>query len=150
MHHILTADEPSTKPLSPSKLLDRVLVYGLYPFSQNSRDEIGKTPKIYFHNLGLRNAIIGNFDTSVSRSDLGAMFENFIISEVQKSIAYQNLDYKINYWRLKRGTEVDLVLYSQQELYGVELKLQKGKVSSSFTNRCSHAHTRVVTKGNFY
>lgn len=126
------------------------ILFRVYPYSKKGRDEIGKTPKIYFHDLGLRNAIIDNFDISVSRPDLGAMFENFIVSELQKIISYNQLDFKINYWRLKSGSEVDIVLSNENELYALEVKLTKGKTSVAFTNRYPNAKTRVVNKDNFY
>ncbi len=126
------------------------ILFRVYPYSRNKRDEIGKTPKIFFHDLGLRNAIIDNFDTSSLRPDMGALFENFIVSELQKIIAYQQLDFKLNYWRLKTGTEVDIVLSNTTQLYGIEVKLQKGQVSTAFTNRYPDAKTLLITKDNFY
>lgn len=126
------------------------ILFRIYPYSKNKRDEIGKTPKIYFHDLGLRNALIENFDTSLHRSDMGAMFENFIMSELQKIISYQELDYKLNYWRLKSGSEVDIVLNNEREIFGIEVKLNNGTISSTFTNRYPNAQTRVTTSSNFY
>lgn len=126
------------------------IVFRLYPYSKNKRDEIGKTPKIYFHDLGLRNALIDNFDIDFLRPDRGAMFENFIISELQKIISYQQLDLKLHYWRLKSGSEVDIVLSNSRELYGIEVKLQNGQFSTAFTNRYPEAKTRLITKSNFY
>ena len=125
-------------------------MFRVYPFSKKGRNEIGKTPKIYFHDLGLRNAIIDNFDISASRPDLGAMFENFIVSELQKIISYNQLDFKINYWRLKSGSEVDIVLSNASELYGLEVKITKGKTSVAFTNRYPKAKTRIINKNNFF
>ena len=60
------------------------ILYRLYPYSTNARDEIGKSPKVYFWDLGLRNALIDNFDNLNIRSDSGAMFENFVINEINK------------------------------------------------------------------
>lgn len=126
------------------------LIYRLYPYSKDKRSEIGKAPKIYFNDLGLRNALINNFDPIRIRSDAGAMFENFIISEVRKLIEYTESNYTLNYWRLKSGSEVDLVLSNSQELIGCEIKLTKGKISTAFTNRYPESKTRVITSENFY
>jgi len=125
------------------------ILYRLYPFSKNSRDEIGKSPKIYFWDLGLRNALIDNFDSIKIRSDAGAMFENFIITEVKKEVSYLDLDYKVNYWRLKSGSEVDLVLRNNKEIIGCEIKLKKGVISKSFENRYKEAKTHIITAENF-
>jgi uncharacterized protein len=126
------------------------ILFRLFPFSKNRRDEIGKAPKVYFQDLGLRNALIGNFDISPARVDLGAMFENFIITEVQKSLVYSRQRYSLNYWRLTTGSEVDLVLSNHQELIGVELKLNKGSITKAFTNRYPEAKTMVINSENYY
>lgn len=126
------------------------ILYRQFPFSQSKRNEISKTPKIYFWDLGLRNALIGNFDLLRIRPDSGALFENFIINEVQKLIAYENLNYKINYWRLKSGAEIDLVLNSHRELIGCQIKLTQGKPTIAFTNRYPKAKVHTITAQNFY
>jgi len=127
------------------------IVFRVYPYSNNTRDEIGKTPKIYFHDLGLRNALINDFNDDSIRPDLGAMFENFIISELQKIISYEQLDLKLNYWRLKSGAEVDVVLSnSKNDLYGVEIKHRSGSITTAFTSRYPKAKTRLVNRDNFY
>ena len=126
------------------------ILYRLYPFSNSKRAEIGKTPKIYFSDLGLRNALINNFDSVSSRNDTGAMFENFIINEIRKSIDYSGPDYKINYWRTKSGSEVDLVLSNHKEVIGCEIKYRNGKITKAFSNRYPEAKLHVVTSENFY
>ncbi len=125
------------------------ILYRIYPYSKKSRDEIGKMPKIYFWDLGLRNALIDNFDEIGIRSDSGAMFENFIISEVKKEISYLDLNLKVNYWRLKSGAEVDLVLSNSQSLVGCEIKLHNGDITSSFKSRYPEAEVRVVNSESY-
>jgi predicted AAA+ superfamily ATPase len=122
----------------------------VYPFSQSKGDEIGKTPKIFFYDIGLQNALINNFDSIHIRDDAGALFENFIMTELYKTIQYQDLDYTLNYWRLKSGAEIDIVMSNHRELYGIEVKLHKGKITKVFANRYQQAKTRLVTRENFY
>lgn len=126
------------------------LLYRLYPYSKNNRKEIGKAPKIYFWDIGLRNAIIKNFDYVNLRTDGGALFENFIISEIKKEIDYLNLDYQVNYWRLKSGSEVDLILSNSKELIGCEIKLTNGSISVAFKNSYPEASTHVLNSRNFF
>lgn len=126
------------------------VLYRLYPYSTKKRSEIGKTPKIYFYDLGLRNALIDNFDDLNIRIDAGAMFENFIITEVLKYNQYFNKGFRLNYWRLTTGSEVDLVISNNQELYGCEIKLSKGKVSSAFVRRYKNAKIRLISGSSFY
>lgn len=126
------------------------ITYRLYPYSNNKRGEIVKSPKIYFWDLGLRNALINNFEDYSLRADSGAMFENFIITEVKKINSYQNKPYQLHYWRTKSGSEVDLVLSKTDTLIACEIKQQKGNISQAFLNRYPHAQSHVVTRSNFY
>ncbi len=126
------------------------LIYRLYPFATNHRDEIGKTPKIYFHDLGLRNALIGDFGDVGLRSDRGALFENFIIGEIYRINTYLDVGYRLNYWRLKQGAEIDLVLSRGEELIGVEITYTAKALGKSFLNRYPRARLKLVTSSTFY
>lgn len=123
----------------------------LHPFSQNPRDEIGKSPKIYFHDLGIRNALIGNFSPLQSRQDFGALFENFIVMDLYKYNEYGNINYKFNYWRTKSGSEVDLVLSkSDGTLLAIEIKSQSRRVNQSFVNRYPQSKLIVISRDNYW
>jgi len=126
------------------------IIFRLYPFTSNRRGEIGKAPKIYFYDVGVRNAIVEDFSDPLLRRDFGALFENFIISEVLKSNSYKRAGYNLSYWRTKAGTEVDLVLHNAHEVIGCEVKTTKGRISRAFTNRFPKAKTRLITMDNFW
>lgn len=126
------------------------LIFRVFPFAKNKRRELGKTPKIYFYDLGLRNALIDSFGSTALRADGGALFENFLMAELLKSISYQNVGYKLWYWRLKSGQEVDVVLETPDQLYAIEIKRTGGSLSLAFSNRYPKAVGRVVTRANFY
>ncbi|MFH1511517.1 MAG: ATP-binding protein [Candidatus Woesearchaeota archaeon] len=72
------------------------------PFFSNKRIELVKIPKVYFIDTGFRNICIDNF--SVERSDAGAVYENFVFSELIKK------GYQPQFWRSKSGAEVDFVV----------------------------------------
>lgn len=126
------------------------ILFRLYPYSKRSRNEITKSPKIYFWDLGLRNAIIENFDDIALRPDNGALFENFIITELKKINSYLGNPYRLYYWRLKSGAEADIVLTGDQHLYACEIKLHRGQVTPAFARRYPHAQTHAITMENFY
>lgn len=127
------------------------ILFKVLPYSTKKRDEIGKMPKIYFYDLGIRNALIENFQPVSSRPDRGHMFENFIISEVLKTNYYGDFGYKLNYWRTKQGSEIDLVLSKNDgELLGVEIKSSARVGGVAFRNRYPHAKVITITKQNFY
>lgn len=126
------------------------ILYRLYPFSTNKRKEVSKSPKVYFYDTGLRNAVIRNFAEISLRPDKGALFENFIINEVVKSNSYLHAHMEIGYWRNKNKAEVDLVLRDPyQKLYGVEIKFNNTTFSVAFKHKYPDAITSVVTKDNF-
>lgn len=126
------------------------LIYRVYPFLQNPRDEVVKSAKIYFVDVGIRNTILDDFRDIDFRTDAGALFENFIFSEVIKSNAYLKTGYKIQYWRTKQGSEVDLILSRNNEIHAVEIKLNKKRVNTSFLKRYPQASFKTLSIENFY
>ncbi|MDA3924634.1 MAG: ATP-binding protein [Kiritimatiellae bacterium] len=126
------------------------ILYRLYPYARNKRTEIVKSPKIYFYDTGVRNALIEDFSGLNVRNDKGALFENFIIGEVIKQNSYSEALYKMHYWRTKQGSEMDLVLEKPNELIAVEIKYNKRKVNRAFKNNYPDAVQRIITSSDFY
>ena len=126
------------------------IIYRLYPYAKNKRDEISKSPKIYFADTGVRNAIIDNFTDLNIRPDKGALFENFIINELIKQNDYAGKGYKFYYCRTKQGSEIDLVMEKNDELIALEIKYKKGVINRAFKNRYPEAKQKVITVSNFY
>lgn len=126
------------------------VIFPLGPFSQRGRDEIGKMNKYYFYDTGIRNALIDDFHTVDSRYDYGALFENFLIAEILKINHYGDFGLKMNYWRTKQGSEIDLVLTGRQKTIGVEIKTGKGRANKAFLNRYPEAVVHTVSPANFY
>lgn len=126
------------------------LIFRIFPFSQNKRDEIVKSPKVYFFDMGLRNALIGDYSDVSIRTDRGALFENFIIAELYKSNDYLDFPYTLNYWRKKQGAEVDVVISDKNNLIGIEVKFNEGAITKSFGTRYEQAETLAVNTKNFY
>jgi uncharacterized protein len=106
-------------------LLEKVfVVFNLKPYSGNLRQALNKKRKIYFLDIGIRNAIINNQNPLAIRDDVGKLWENFIIAEKYKS--QLGLGYKTNlyFWRTHEGQKVDLVEDKGGELKGFEIKLK--------------------------
>lgn len=80
-----------------------------YPLSRYQRREIGKQSKIYFLDLGIRNALIGDFNELSIRSDRGALWENFLIIERIKSYLNMGSTIHSRFWRTYGGAKVDYV-----------------------------------------
>lgn len=126
------------------------ILFRLYPYSKNKRNEISKSAKIYFYDNGIRNALVKNFSDIELRDDKGALFENFIICEMVKQIQYLDKKYSLHYWRSNQGSEIDLVLEGEDRLIGLEIKYKKRSFNQAFKNRYKEAITKMITAENFY
>jgi len=101
------------------------IIFRISGFSRNLRKEVSKRDKIYFYDLGVRNSLIGNFNSLELRSDIGELWENFIIVERIKKAAYQGITQKVYFWRTYTGAELDFIEERNGKLYGFELKYTK-------------------------
>ncbi|MBN1340174.1 MAG: ATP-binding protein [Bacteroidales bacterium] len=127
------------------------VIFRLGSFSQNVRNEIKTNKKIYFYDLGIRNMIIGNFDPLEIRTDKGAIWENFLISERVKQIEYKQSLARIYFWRTKQQQEVDFVENIGGKIYGYEFKWnhkKTKKLPKTFTEAYDSAN-KVITRKNF-
>lgn len=107
-------------------------------FTRNKRRELSKLRKIYFYDVGIRNAVINNFNPINKRDDLGVLWENFMVAERMKYREYNHIDANQYFWRTYDGSEVDLVEERQGRLYGYEFKWKPRK------------YPRVLAKWNEY
>lgn len=104
------------------------VIFRLGGFSRNLRNEIKKSSKIYFWDVGIRNYLIGNMNRRDQRNDLGALFENFLIAERQKWLFNHRSLSNSYFWRLYTGAEIDYVEENQGALTGYEIKWGRGKI----------------------
>ncbi len=133
-------------------LLEKAFVVFRVPaFSRNVRNEIKKGKKVYFYDCGIRNAILNNFKTMSFRTDIGALWENFLFAERMKYLRYQNQDTTLYFWRTIQQQEVDLIEDDGENLSAYEFKWNsKAKVRfpQTFINNYPAAKTFVVTPAN--
>lgn len=133
-------------------LLEKVFViFSLRPYSGNMRHALSKKRKIYFLDVGIRNAIINNHNPLSIRDDEGKLWENFVIVEKYKS--QLGLGYKTNlyFWRTYEGQEVDLVEDKDGKLIGWEIKLRsKGGKQPKDWGIYPNSTWREVDQENFW
>ncbi|MCK4870879.1 MAG: ATP-binding protein [Gammaproteobacteria bacterium] len=98
------------------------VLFRLSPYYTNQRKVIAKSQKIYFYDLGIRNALINNFNPLDMRTDVGALWENYIIVERLKARSYHDIHAKQYFWRSYSGAEIDLVEEHAGELSAYEVK----------------------------
>lgn len=113
------------------------VIVKVYPYSKNPRREIGKNYKVYFVDLGIRNALIGDFNPLEIRTDSGFLWENFLFMERIKYFANIDRKMQIFFWRNYGGAEVDYIEKSLNALLkAYEFKYRAkalSKGSKSFT-----------------
>lgn len=107
------------------------LIYRLSPYTTHKRHELSKLKKIYFYDLGIRNALLNNFNFLDSRNDVGALWENFVITERMKYRAYHKINANQYFWRTYNSSEIDLVEELDGKLYGYEIKWNEKKHTAS-------------------
>lgn len=95
------------------------------PFIGGKRAEITQTPKVFYLDNGLRNAVAGGFGPLDQRTDLGKLLENWVFTELHKHFPEPGA---VRYWRTRNGAEVDFVLEpTPGNLIGVEVKSHRAR-----------------------
>lgn len=144
---------------SDSKTVDKYIdllektfvVFRLPAFSRNVRNEIKKGKKVYFYDCGIRNAIINNFKSTSTRTDIGALWENFVIAERMKHLRYHDIDATHYFWRTTQQQEIDLIEEQGDNLLAFEFKwsrTEKVRFPQTFTANYPQAETKVISPEN--
>lgn len=106
------------------------IIFRLGGFSRNLRSEVTKTAKYYFYDVGVRNAVINNFNPLEIRNDVGQLWENFIIVERLKARTYNKIYANQYFWRTWKQNEIDLIEEREGQLFGYEMKWKNKTVSA--------------------
>ena len=133
-------------------LLSKVFIlHKVEGFSRNLRKEITKNSRWYFLDNGIRNAVIANFNPIESRNDIGALWENYMISERLKYQEYKRLSSNNYFWRTYEQQEIDWVEERAGTLFGYEFKWKESKVKipSQWENTYPDASFEVINTDNF-
>ena len=127
------------------------VIYKLSSFSRNQRNELKNGKKIYFYDNGIRNALISNFQLVEGRQDIGALWENYLISERIKQNEYLKRYANSYFWRTKDGLEIDYVEEVNGVLTAYEFKWnvhKKHRITSVFSKTYGIAEVKVITPEN--
>jgi predicted AAA+ superfamily ATPase len=127
------------------------IVFRIGSLSRNLRNELKKSRKIYFYDNGLRNAVINQFSPVGFRQDIGALWENYLMSERVKLLAYQRVEANQYFWRTHEQQEIDYIEERNGVMNAYEFKWSrnsKGKIPSTFLKGYPEATTQVITPEN--
>jgi predicted AAA+ superfamily ATPase len=128
------------------------IIFRLTSFSRNQRNELKKSRKVYFFDNGIRNSLIANFEQIENRTDIGALWENFLVSERVKYLAYQQKWVNNWYWRTTEQQEIDYVEEENGQLSAYEFKWNpkaKGSIPNSFKKTYPTATINIIHRENF-
>jgi len=134
-------------------LLEKSFVlFSLRGYSGNLRKEITRKNKYYFLDLGIRNALIANFNSPDKRDDKGALWENFLIVERLKTRSYRSLYANPYFWRTWDQKEIDLIEERDGVLHSYEFKWkpQTGIAPRDFTEAYPGSPFTVVHHENWH
>jgi len=134
-------------------LLSKVFI--LHPvgaFSRNLRKEIVKGKRWYFYDNGIRNILIGNMNPIEIRNDVGALWENYIISERLKYQSYSRMLVYNFFWRTYDQQEIDWIEDREGKLHAYEFKWnssKKAKQPVAWRNAYPDSEFQVINNENY-
>ena len=134
-------------------LLEKAFViYRISSYSNNLRNELKMSKKIFFYDNGVRNALISAFNPLSLRDDIGILWENFMMAELLKKDLYTNKFARRWFWRNKQQQEIDLIHEADGIFRAYEFKWnEKKKVScpEAFKKAYQHVNFHVINRENF-
>jgi len=134
-------------------LLTKVfVVFKVEGYSKNLRKEVTKSSKWYFYDVGIRNAIIKNFNVLQNRNDVGQLWENYLIIERKKKQEYQRINSNNYFWRTYDQQELDWLEEKADKLAAYEFKwsaTKKVKIPTAFKKAYPNANFEVIQKDNY-
>ena len=127
------------------------VITSLGSLSRNLRNEIGKSRKYYFVDLGIRNALINNFNPLKIRNDIGQLWENFCVIERMKKNENTQRHVNTYFWRTYEQKEIDYIEEIDGKLCAFEFKWKEpaGKLPKLFLEAYPGSEYKVITKENF-
>ncbi|MEM1325415.1 MAG: ATP-binding protein [Bacteroidota bacterium] len=127
------------------------VIFRLPSFSRNMRNEIKRGKKIYFYDNGIRNMVIKSMNEIEFRNDIGALWENFLVSERIKQNKYKLTLASSYFWRTVQQQEIDYVEEVNMKIKAYKFKWnpkRKVKLSKSFIEQYD-AESHVISRDNF-
>lgn len=125
------------------------IIRRVYSFSNNPRTELKKAFKVFFLDVGVRNALVDIVSLMETRADKGAIFENFFVTERMKKGALEIFPPEIMFWRTRTGVEIDVIEKNGPEIFAYECKWQgETVVPSSFQTAYPKARFESITTEN--
>lgn len=101
------------------------IIFLLKPYHNNFNKRIIKAPKLYFFDTGVVSSLLRIPDEKALRNYplYGALFENFIISEIAKQFYHSGKQPLMYYYKESNGKEIDCIIEtSYDHIIALEIK----------------------------
>jgi uncharacterized protein len=128
------------------------ILFRVGSFSRNIRNELKRSQKIYFWDVGIRNAVINSFSPLGQRNDTGALWENYYLAERRKYLLNNRISFEHYFWRTTQKQEIDLVELQGAEITASEIKWspeKKPRFPLTFTQEYSEAQLLTINRDNY-
>jgi predicted AAA+ superfamily ATPase len=128
------------------------IIFRRNQYRRNMRSEVGRLRKIYFVDLGIRNALINNFNALETRDDVGLLWENFCVIERLKYLQNTNRRVRSFYWRNNNQREIDIVEEENTAIRAYECKFSQNKkptVPAEFAKQYPKSTYNIVNPQSF-
>lgn len=133
-----------------SLLKQSFVIFELGSFSKNLSKEVAKSKKYYFWDLGIRNALTDQFLPLDSRTDVGQLWENFLIVERLKKHEYQRSSPQYYFWRTYEQAEIDWLEIRGEKIAAFEFKWQEGKARTPKAFKEAYqASVKLISRENY-
>lgn len=127
------------------------VIFRLSGFSRNLRKEVVRNDKVYFYDLGIRNMVIDNLKPVSQRDDVGALWENLLVVERIRKLAYTRTHAQTYFWRTYTGAELDYVEEREGNLSGFEFKYgaKTAKCPASWSSAYPNSTCQLINRQNY-
>lgn len=124
--------------------------FEVQPFLDNGIKRLSGKKKGYFKDTGFvcYRQRISSPDALAISPQLGHIFENWVVSNIQQQFVHLNVPPNCYHWRTGAGAEVDLILERDGKLYPIEIKCKtnpnRGDLSGLTAFRKSYPNRQIM------
>lgn len=108
-------------------LKESLIIDFLYLYKKSVISSLRKAKKVYFKDIGIINALLGNKEDVLTQNFCGNLVENIVFNHLRSK--YE----RIFFWKDKSGNEVDFVVEDMGKIFPIEVKFKKNVEKDDLT-----------------
>lgn len=132
-------------------LLEAIFVIFKVPaYATDPIKEVHRSFKYYFWDTGVKNALLNQWVVSESRSDMGVLWENWVLAEIFKQGRTFSRPEDMFFWQSRNGSTVDLIVQQGETLHPFDIRWDTyGYHPSSAFTKAYGIPPKLIHPGNF-